>query len=603
MTWNRTGTVTVTNGSTIVTGVGTAWVANARVSEAFKGPDGQLYEIGAINADGQMTLASPYLGATAGGQSYVIVPTQGYIRDLAAQAAALINQFADVVNGAGAGKFGPGTPAAPSIRGLADNDTGMNFLGNDVIQWCTGGVPRMSLGATGDGGVQGSWGATQLTVSYGSGAAPALVVGDAQYGVFVAGGTLGFKCQGGYSYVYSDGSIQAKSIVLQTQPTYTVGSLTPGNGDGANLNTVNMALDCWYGLGISNRSGAGGVIGQGGISHAFDARTGNVTYRGALTNLGAAYFGPNNTGNYSNCPFTFNQGGATSDTPILAAGDLRGPMMYLFSNVGAMGSTASATMRLNSSQTTGRSINAGGTVNTSGSDYAEYHQTRPDAIGKISKGQIIGLTSEDEVTDKWSSSFSYAIKSTDPSFVGGDTFLQKLDIQLPVYPSFEKPEHPAFIAPTKESYPATPLKGSEESFAAYQQSCAAIDGRNEAAFEAARLAWIAVCDAEDQRAQAMFNDGPLATYMAEKATYDAAADVARQKVDRIAYSGRVPVNVQGAKPGDYIVATEGPGDSIVGLIVTDAEMDDAPMKVYRKVVGRVRSILPDGRANVAVVIH
>ena len=153
MSWNRTGSVSVTNGSPVVIGAGTAWVANARVSEAFKGPDGQLYEIQAINGDGQMTLASPYLGATAGGQSYVIVPTQGYIRDLAAQAAALINQFGDVVNGVGAGKFAPGANGLPSIRGVGDADTGINLPGTDVVQVFAGGANVLSLG--GNGGVSG----------------------------------------------------------------------------------------------------------------------------------------------------------------------------------------------------------------------------------------------------------------------------------------------------------------------------------------------------------------------------------------------------------------------------------------------------------------
>ena len=57
-------------------------------------------------------------------------------------------------------------------------------------------------------------------------------------------------------------------------------------------------------------------------------------------------------------------------------------------------------------------------------------------------------------------------------------------------------------------------------------------------------------------------------------------------------------NVQGATPGDYIVATAADDGSITGVSV--AEPDFAQ---YRKAVGRVNRLLPDGRCEVAVIIH
>ena len=103
-------------------------------------------------------------------------------------------------------------------------------------------------------------------------------------------------------------------------------------------------------------------------------------------------------------------------------------------------------------------------------------------------------------------------------------------------------------------------------------------------------------------ARAAYEAGPLADYTAAKAQLAAALELERQKVDRIAYSGRVPVNVTGAEPGDYLVAAEGPDDSIIGESVTPAALR-GDMTRYLSVVGRVRSILPDGRAYVAVVVH
>jgi hypothetical protein len=80
------------------------------------------------------------------------------------------------------------------------------------------------------------------------------------------------------------------------------------------------------------------------------------------------------------------------------------------------------------------------------------------------------------------------------------------------------------------------------------------------------------------------------------AAFDAALEAARQKVDRIAIAGRVPVNVLGAQPGDYIVPVQD-GAGIKGIAVRE---DDLSMKQYLHAVGRVISIEPDGRAYVMV---
>lgn len=93
MAWYRTGTVTVTNGSTTVTGSGTQWIANAGIGEGLLAPDGRIYEILDIVSNTSLRIASSYLGSSQSGQAYVIVPTQSYIRDLAAAAASLVESY------------------------------------------------------------------------------------------------------------------------------------------------------------------------------------------------------------------------------------------------------------------------------------------------------------------------------------------------------------------------------------------------------------------------------------------------------------------------------------------------------------------------------
>jgi hypothetical protein len=75
-------------------------------------------------------------------------------------------------------------------------------------------------------------------------------------------------------------------------------------------------------------------------------------------------------------------------------------------------------------------------------------------------------------------------------------------------------------------------------------------------------------------------------------------NAARAEVDRVAYSGKVPANVTGAAPGDYIIAAEGEGGAIVGQVVSSPTF-----KEYRRAVGRVNRILEDGRAEIAVIVH
>lgn len=149
MAWYRAGTVAVTNNSNVITGTGTSWVDGAALGETFLGPDGQVYEITSIVSATSLRISPNYKGATAAAQSYAIMPTQGYLRDLAAQAAALVSSYQAVRDGAGAGKFPAGTAAVPSLRAAADENTGVNLPGNDVLQLVTAGVAQLSIAADG----------------------------------------------------------------------------------------------------------------------------------------------------------------------------------------------------------------------------------------------------------------------------------------------------------------------------------------------------------------------------------------------------------------------------------------------------------------------
>jgi hypothetical protein len=75
-----------------------------------------------------------------------------------------------------------------------------------------------------------------------------------------------------------------------------------------------------------------------------------------------------------------------------------------------------------------------------------------------------------------------------------------------------------------------------------------------------------------------------------------ALELARQTVDRIAFSGQVPVNVYNAVPGQYIIPVDA-GGSISAEAVSSPTFEQ-----YQLAVGKVIAIEQDGRAKIIVKI-
>lgn len=224
---------------------------------------------------------------------------------------------------------------------------------------------------------------------------------------------------------------------------------------------------------------------------------------------------------------------------------------------GNISNGAKCSYSLGAVASTGRSINAGGTINASGADYAEYEYN--NAI-KFKKGDIVGFKEDGTLTNKYSEAIRFAIKSTNPSYVGGDVWGNESIIG-------KKPEYPFKKIDITEQ--VTKENGSVENIIiekGYTQD-----------------EWESI----------------LSDYENELKEYEIRLETERQKVDRIAYSGKVPVNVYGAIPGQYIVAIEKDG-GIDGLLVNKTEMT---FTQYQDAIGRVNRILDDGRAEVAVIIH
>ena len=69
----NTGTISINHNTAIVTGTGTAWLANVNAGD-YISLDDVLYQIASVDSDTQLTLKDTYFGANLSGASYGIAP-------------------------------------------------------------------------------------------------------------------------------------------------------------------------------------------------------------------------------------------------------------------------------------------------------------------------------------------------------------------------------------------------------------------------------------------------------------------------------------------------------------------------------------------------
>ncbi|MGY3884632.1 phage head spike fiber domain-containing protein [Aeromonas aquatica] len=95
--WQRTGNVTVTNGSKTVTGFGTKWKTGTlpiQKGHSFYGPDNAAYEVDTVVSDTEILLVEAYRGGTLANQPYRIDITRtSTISQFAADLASLVGKY------------------------------------------------------------------------------------------------------------------------------------------------------------------------------------------------------------------------------------------------------------------------------------------------------------------------------------------------------------------------------------------------------------------------------------------------------------------------------------------------------------------------------
>jgi hypothetical protein len=292
------------------------------------------------------------------------------------------------------------------------------------------------------------------------------------------------------------GSVGGTTIV---QNGDGIGAILFGGADGTDLESQGARIEAV----VDGTPGANDMPGRLVFSTTADGAS-SPTERMRITSSGDVRVGSASA--YNTEKFTVNNGGGTT-SEITAFGGSGGVNHRFYFHNGTAGNAAGTVYWTNTNGTTGRSINAGGTINASGADYAEYMTKAGNFT--IAKGEICGVDANAKLTKAFADAVSFLVKSTDPSYVGNDSW------------------------------------------------------------------------------GVGYEDDPDGL------------ETERQKVDRIAFAGQVPVNVIGATPGQYIVPIATEEGGIIGIAKDEA---DLTLAEYMRAVGKVIAIDDDGRARIIVKV-
>ena len=296
---------------------------------------------------------------------------------------------------------------------------------------------------------------------------------------------------------------------------------------------------------------------------------------------------------------------SSEGNPVLEAGSsTTGYRSALFYTVAAEGWTGSATaLYVGKNSSNGRSINAGGTVNQSGADYAEYERNNGTKFGK---GQVVGFKEDGTLTDVYADAIRFGVKSTNPGLVGGDSWGSEKQIG-------KRPDEPLFN-PTEYKGPQDPGDAPIEPALQTLADDASAEDKAKAPedFARAHAAWVTASadyeklayeyraaqadhSARVEVAKNLFDTATYPEYQRALKAFEARLETNRQAVDRIAYCGKVPVAVYDATPGGYIIADKDSDGKIIGKFLADPDFAQ-----YKKAIGRVNRIM-DAEASAHLV--
>ena len=243
MPWYKSGTVSVTQNSNAVIGTGTAFIANSRVGDAFRGPDGGWYEVTNIASNTALSISPSYQGSSNSAGVYALAPMEGYVKDSADALRALVNQFGSKLASLGTTgnydilpveKGGTGAENASAARGnLGAAKSGPN---SDITELNALTKPIIaSQGGLAPGFIEGlymNW-VSGTSISLGAGATYIPSTGkilQALNPIIVSGLSLAANSWY-YVYLYENAGAPAVEIVTTTPTATYTGTARMKSGD------------------------------------------------------------------------------------------------------------------------------------------------------------------------------------------------------------------------------------------------------------------------------------------------------------------------------------------------------------------------------------
>jgi hypothetical protein len=255
--------------------------------------------------------------------------------------------------------------------------------------------------------------------------------------------TASFNTAVGYQAGYTN-STGAKNVYIGKQAGYAAtGSNNTIVGEEAGLALSTGAGNTFIGAYNSSTGGCGEAITTGSkntILGAYNGNQGGLDIRTASNyivlsdgdgnpRLGASpsgWFWANHGGattpyyNEAHHRFSANVAQGTQLFTISAYPTANDDSIRVFAVSTGGYNAAAAAMMVSKNSSTNRSINAGGTINASGADYAEYMTKAGNFT--VAKGDVVGINAEGKLTNVFADAVSFVVKSTDPSYVGGDVW-------------------------------------------------------------------------------------------------------------------------------------------------------------------------------------
>jgi hypothetical protein len=333
-----------------------------------------------------------------------------------------------------------------------------------------------------------------------------------------------------------EGGANLNGVDLSVSGTSTLSGLTASTA---------LALDASKNIVSVTNTGTGNNVLDTSPSIATPTLSGDVQVSTGSLVLGTSGKGLASTGTII-CQST----SAGIDWAVYSAASPTNPAYFIqgpgtVNGIGTGANGAAAAMYVNRDTGSLRSINAAGSVNAAGLDYAEYMIKDGDFV--IAKGDVCGINENGKLTNVFAEAISFVVKSTEPAYVGGDNWFNEQPPQPPV----------ELTVPNEDA--------TDEAKSKYETDLVTYNS-------------------------------DLSIYTADLASWKQRLEAARAPVDRIAFCGQVPVNVQGATPGQFIIAVNDNG-AIKGQAISNPTFEQ-----YQAAVGKVIAIEADGRAKIIVKI-